>query len=107
MKEQNGWSETATGSASATATHAAETGKQHVIYAVSVSAGSAGSGDISILIREGSTTIWEELIDSTKQSSYAITFPKGRKIARGSACSVVATKTGATVKANLHGITRG
>lgn len=107
MKTQSGWSETATGSATATATRAAQAGKQHIIYSVSASSGTTGSGDILILVKDGTTTIWQELLDSTKQSNGAWVFPRGLKVTPGAACSIVATKTGATVKANLHGITSG
>jgi predicted dinucleotide-utilizing enzyme len=90
--------------ATATATKAALTGKQHVIYSVSASF-SATAANKLVQLKDGTTVIWEGYVTDNGRE---FTFPKGIGIARGAACSatLAASGAGGTIgKLNLHGET--
>lgn len=108
MKEQHGWSKTASGTTTATATKAAEAGRQHVIFGFSAGGNINSSQNMLVLIKDGTTTIWQEEVEGTIIPMVQVYFSRGVVITKGAECSIVATKTGATsVRVNLHGITRG
>lgn len=109
MKEQHGWSKPASGTNTATATKAAEAGRQHVVYRVdaSVSGLLGAPGGLTVTIKDGSTTVWEVIADENTARLVGVHFPKGISITKGAACSVVATGSSGAVRVNLHGITRG
>lgn len=86
----------------ATATHAAETGKQHVI--MSCSASFSATKTVLLQLKDDSTVIWEGYV----YNSAHVSFPQGIGITPGNACSAVlaASGTGATIgKVNLTGVT--
>ncbi len=101
---QIGWSETVVGlsNAIATATHAAETDKQHVIMSCTVSYNATGNGKLEI--KDGATVIWTGQVYDSRD----ITFPQGMKIADGAACSAVLEAGGGSLVGyvNLQGISR-
>lgn len=107
MKEQHGWSKTASGTTTATATKAAEAGRQHVIFGAHIGANFGTGTDMTITIKDGSTTIWETVTDGGANLYIDPVFPRGIPITRGNACSVTVTKAGATIRVNLNGVTRG
>lgn len=102
MSDQSGWVAAATASAGiATATKAAETGKQHVVYSADASA--VGAAEILLLqIKDGTTVVWEGHVHQSRETL----FPKGLSITRGSACSAVLAAGAGVTKVNLHGTTK-
>lgn len=102
-RSATGWAVTASDTnAVTTASKAAATGKQHVVYAVSASFASTTSG-ILLQIKDDTTVIWEDYV----YDSQPFEFPKGLAITPGNACSaVLAASGGAIQKVNLHGVTQ-
>lgn len=92
------YSETATHATAAVATHAAVSGKKHYITHVSVSSDKAGS---ILLIKQGTTTIWQVQVGATKHEE---TFDPPLSGASGALVSAEIDGT-AACKANLLGYT--
>jgi hypothetical protein len=92
---------TANNATSAVATQAAVTGSRHYIYGVS---GSSDKAAAKILIKDGTTVIWQDRISNTASAIYY--FPVPLKITLSAACSVTVDGT-AECNANLLGVTVG
>ncbi len=86
----------------ATATKAAASGKQHIIYAVGASFAST-IADKTLTIKDGTTTIWQH----TFSDSLHREFPAGIAITPGAAVSAELEAAGSAVIGNvtLHGRT--
>lgn len=85
----------------ATATRAAEPGKNHIIYSVDASFSAATAFKL-LQIKEATTVIWEGYVSDSRE----VTFPRGLKITEGVVCSaeLAASGTAAVIgKVNLHG----
>lgn len=104
MADQTGWNaKDSKDNAAATATKAAETGKQHIVYSVSASFSATATKLLQIL--DGVTVVWEGYVYDKEK----IPFPKGLSISKSAACSALlaASGTGGIIgKVNLHGVTR-
>lgn len=100
---RDAWQETdSQDNAAATATHAAETGKRHVITAVSASF-SASSTKL-LQIKDDTTVIWEAYVENHEH----LTFPTGLLATAGNAVSAVLAASGGagTIgKVNIAGYT--
>jgi len=99
-KSQAGWAEVDSKSnAVATATKAAITNKQHIVY--SVDASFSATATILLQIKDGTTVVWEGYVYDSRE----VTFPSGLAITKGAACSAVlaAGGVGITGKVTLHG----
>ena len=111
MDRRTGWVETdSEDNAEATASRAAETGRQHVVYSVDASFSAINAGLVLLQVKDGTTTVWEGYAGSDTDGSTYIEkeFPAGLTITLGAACSAVlaASGTGGTVgKVNIHGVT--
>jgi hypothetical protein len=90
------FSETTTHATAAVATHAAATGKTYYITNVSVSSDKAGA---ILLIKQGTTTIWQMQIGAT---AHSIIFSAPLKGASGALVSAEIDGTSAC-KANIAG----
>jgi hypothetical protein len=101
-----GWIKSATAdNAAATATKAAVSNKQHIIYGIDASF-SAGSLVKLVTLKDGSTVIWSGY---TQGSTLSVEFPHGIAITAGTDAVAVlaASGTGGTIGyVNLHGVTR-
>lgn len=98
-----GWVEyDAQNNATATATKAAATGKQHIVYSVHGSFASAIANK-TLTIKDGTTTIWQH----TFSNSLSVEFPAGIAITPGAAVSAELEAAGSAVIGNvtLHGRT--
>lgn len=95
------FSETATGSTSATATHAASTDKRYFVTDVAVSSDKAGA---ICLIKSGTTVIWQVQVGDigSDTSHYEQSFGIGLGGVKGELVSVEVDGTSAC-KANLIG----
>lgn len=91
------FSVTASGTTSAVATKAAVVGKTYYITDIS---GSSDKSGALILVKQGITTIWQNIIDA---DSYHHTFAAPLKAASGALVSVTVDGTSAS-KANIAGI---
>ena len=87
----------------ATASKAAESGRQHIVYGVT--AGFSGSASNKLLtIKDGTTVVFTAYVTN----QLAIQFPRGIAITPGAACSAElnASGTGAMLgEVDLHGVT--
>jgi selenophosphate synthase len=103
MPNQTGWSETASDTnAETTATRAAESGRQHIIYGVSASF--ATTATALLQVKDGSTVIWQDYV----YDKLNLTFPQGLSATKGNAVSAVLAASGGPIqKVNIHGITKG
>lgn len=106
------WSETASGTASAVATHAAETGKIHYITEVSGSgdlASGAEVNDLTLLVKDGTTIIWQDAIpiltSGTATGTYHKVFSTPLAGSSGAAVSVTVGTCNAVSFANIAGFT--
>lgn len=89
----------------ATATKAAEAGRQHIVYGVTASFSAAAAGKL-LTIKDGTTIVFQAYV--TNQLS--VHFPHGIAITPGAACAaeLAASGTGAVLgDVDLHGITVG
>ena len=91
------FSETATNATSAVATHAAVAGSKFYVTMIS---GSSDKSGALILLKDGTTTIWQDRISNTSAAIYY--FPVPIPITRGAACSVTVDGT-AIANANIQG----
>lgn len=94
------FSVTATGTTSATATQAASSGHSHYITDISASSDTAGS---IITVKQGTTTIWEAIIDAN--TTYHHSFVTPLKGAEGALVSITVSGGTSVVKANIAGYT--
>ena len=97
--------ETASGTARATATHAAVTGKTY--YITDISGSMKGPGDSTIVVKQGTTTIWQDIIPSattgTGNGVYIKNFDVPLKGASGALVSVTVGTATALSFANIAG----
>lgn len=101
-----GWSVAASASSAvATATKAAESSKQHIIYGVDAGFATTPGSPVLLQILEDdvspATVLWEGYV--TTPNSF--TFKQGMKCGIGRQVSAVLQSGGAVGKVNLHGIT--
>lgn len=96
-----GWAETAADTnAITTATKAAASDKQHVVYGASASF--ATTATALLQIKDGSTVIWQDYV----YDKVDLTFPKGLAGTKGNAMSAVLAASGGPAQVvNLHGAT--
>jgi hypothetical protein len=94
----DGWLETATHATAAVASHTGVSGKTHYVTNISVSSDKAGA---LLLIKQGSTTIWQLQVGA---SNVSIDFPVPLKAAAGALVSAEIDGTSAC-KANIAGYT--
>ena len=97
LQSGNPFSETATHATAAVATHAAVTGKTYYVTNVSVSSDKTGA---ILLVKQGTTTIWQLQIGA---SVHSITFPIPLKGAYGALVSAEIDGTSAC-KVNIAGV---
>jgi len=101
---QAGWIETdSKDNAEATASHAAATGRQYVIYSVDASFSAAATKLLQV--KDGTTVIWEGYVVNSRD----ISFSEGIAATPGNAVSAVlaASGTGGLIgKVNIHGVMR-
>lgn len=102
MSNQTGWIEKASDTnAVTTATKAAITNRQHIVYGVDASFASTASALLQIL--DGVSVVWEGYVYNSRE----VDFPKGISITRGNAVSAVLAASGGPIqKVNLHGSTK-
>ena len=104
MADQTGWVEKATqDNAEATATKAADTNRQHVIF--SVDASFSATKTKLLQVKDGSTIKWEGYVYDSRE----VKFPKAIAMSKNSAVTAVlaASGTGGTIgKVNLHGTSK-
>lgn len=93
------FSQTATGTTSATATQSASSGHSHYITDISASSDKAGA---VVLVKNGTTVIWAAIIDAN--SSYNHSFVTPLKGTAGNLVSVTVDGT-SVCKSNLAGYT--
>jgi len=100
-REQAGWVETASADdAEATATRAADSDKQHVIYGIDASFTSTVAKLLEL--KDGTTVIWSGIVYDSRE----ITFPVGIPLTKGNAANVVLAASGAGANigyVNMHG----
>lgn len=87
----------------ATATKAAVSGRQHIVYGVTASFSGAASNKL-LTIKDGTTVVFQAYVTSLA----SVQFPRGIAITPGAACSaeLAASGAGATLgDVNLHGAT--
>jgi hypothetical protein len=107
MPDQTGWNARGSGSPGGfTASRAAVSGSQHIVYGIDV--GLAEAGIVLATIADTTGTIWEQYVHNGRD----FTFPKGIAAAKGSAVTAtlasVSTTGGspdALASVNLHGAT--
>lgn len=89
----------------ATATKAAEDGREHIVYGVTASFSGAAAGKL-LTIKDGTDVVFQAYVTN----QLTVTFERGLVITRGNACSaeLAASGTGLMLgHVNLHGITVG
>jgi hypothetical protein len=89
--------------ATATATKAAVSGRQHVVRGVDAAFTNAAVGKL-LTIKDGTTVIWRGYVHSQRE----VTFPSGIAITIGNACSAELSASGTggqNGSVNLHGTT--
>ena len=93
--------------AEATATRSGEASKQHIIYAITATLGTALT-EVSklVVLKDGTTAIWEGTI-TTGQPTSTFLFPKGIAISAGAdaVATLEAGGTGVIGTVGLHGET--
>lgn len=89
--------------ATATATQAAESGRQHIVYGVTAGFSGAASNKL-LVIKDGTTVVFRAYVTN----QLAIQFPRGIAITPGNACSAELAASGGAGnfgEVDLHGIT--
>ena len=103
MSDQAAWIEAdSQTNAVATATKAAASSRQHIVYGVSASFSATATALLQI--KDGTTVVWEGYVYDKE----SVDFPRGIAMTRGGATSAVLAAGGGGIvgKVNLHGTTR-
>lgn len=107
MANQGGWiAKDSKDNATATATKAAVSGKQHVVHGVDASFSVTPAAPCLLQVLDGASVVWE----GYASSPVSIPFGAGISITVGNATSAVLAASGTAGrigKVNLHGRTKG
>lgn len=108
MKTQYGWLTGSLVTGATPVTKAAATGKQHILFGVSITVVAVGSGVRTLEVKDGDTIIWSMVVSSASAVGRDFLFTEGVAITPGNALSFSVSGNGTgTHTLGMHGITRG